>query len=250
MCEVCFYGTPYGDSRVCGGVVPLGTADTHFRASMPHPALTMVRDFTQYLRSHGISVSGEASDQFSMPKQYKKVCVDTSFNLFTITALTMQTTSNIAAESLYKMLGCLRDGHGGYASGRKFMYDYFNELDLNSLGVRVVDGSGLSRENRVTAYFVTQFLDAVARQPFFWDFVGTLGISRKMSEYSIIPQVPEGCSLKIKTGIMPGVRNCVGYFTNDKDESFSFAILCNNYDGDDVSMNALIRDILEEIIKL
>ena len=130
------------------------------------------------------------------------------------------------------------------------MYDYFNELDLNSSGVQVVDGSGISRENHVTAYFVAQFLDVVARQPFFWDFVGTLGISRKMPEYSIIPQVPEGCSLKIKTGIMPGVRNCVGYFTNDDDEMYSFAILCNNYDGDDATMNALIRDILEEIIRL
>ena len=250
VCDVCFYGSPYGNSRICKGVVPLGTADTHFRASMPRPALSMARDFTQYLRSHGISVSGEATDQFAMPKQYKKVCVDTSFDLFTITALTMQTTSTIAAESLFKMLGCLRDGHGGYGSGRRFMYDYFNELDLNPSGVQVVDGSGISRENHVTAYFVAQFLDVVARQPFFWDFVGTLGISRKMPEYSIIPQVPEGCSLKIKTGIMPGVRNCVGYFTNDDDEMYSFAILCNNYDGDDATMNALIRDILEEIIKL
>ena len=250
LCDVRFVGSPYGGSRICTGVVPLGTADTHFRASLPQPALAMARDFTQYLRSHGIAVSGDASDQFALPKQYKKVCVDTSFNLFTITALTMQTTSNIAAESLFKLLGCLRDGHGGYDSGRRFMYDYFNELDLSTSGIRVVDGSGLSRQNQVTAYFVAQFLDAVARQPFFWDFVGTLGISRKMPEYSIIPQVPEGCSLKIKTGILPGVRNCVGYFTNEEGESFSFAILCNNYDCDDATMNSLIRDILEEIIRL
>ena len=217
---------------------------------MPHPAYTMAKDFTHYLRSHGVTVTGEPSENFNMPKQYKKVCIDTSFDLFTITALTMQTTSNIAAESLFKMLGYLRDGHGGYASGRKFMYDYIHELDLNPAGVRIVDGSGISRENRITAYFVAQFLDVVARQPFFWDFVGTLGISRKMPEYSIIPDVPEGCSLKIKTGIMPGVRNCVGYFTNEDDEMFSFAILCNDYDGDDDTMNGLIRDVLDEIIKL
>ncbi|MBQ6068766.1 MAG: D-alanyl-D-alanine carboxypeptidase/D-alanyl-D-alanine-endopeptidase [Bacteroidales bacterium] len=250
ICDIRFYGSPYGNSRICKGVVPLSTPDTHFRASMPRPALAMANDFTHYLRNHGITVSGEPSDHFTMPKQYKTVCIDTSFNLFTITALTMQTTSNIAAESLFKMLGCLRDGHGGYASGRKFMYDYFNELDINPSGVRVVDGSGISRENHVTAYFVAQFLDVVARQPFFWDFVGTLGISRKMPEYSIIPQVPEGCSLKIKTGNMSGVRNCVGYYTNADDEMFSFAILFNNFDADDVTMNGLIRDILEEIIRL
>lgn len=248
--DICFYGSPYGTGRICRGVIPQGTPDTHFRATMPHPAYSMVKDFTRYLRNHGVAVTGEPSDQFTMPKKYKKICSDASFDLFTITALTMQTTSNIAAESLYKMLGFLHDGHGGYDSGRKFMYYYFNELNLNPSGVRIVDGSGISRENRVTAYFVTQFLDVVARQPFFWDFVGTLGISRKMPEYSIIPQVPEGRSLKIKTGIMPGVRNCVGYFTNDKDEMFSFAILCNDYVGDDNTMNGLIRDVLDELVKL
>jgi D-alanyl-D-alanine carboxypeptidase/D-alanyl-D-alanine-endopeptidase (penicillin-binding protein 4) len=176
--------------------------------------------------------------------------VDTSFNLLTITALTTQTNSNIAAESLFKLMGYLRDGHGCYASGRKFLYDYFNELNLDPREVKMVDGSGLSRDNHVTAYFVTQFLDAVARQPFFWDFASALGISQKMPEYAVIPEVPGGCSLRVKSGIMPGVRNFVGYFTNDDDEMFSFAIMCNNYDCDDATMDRLIKDIIEEIVKL
>ena len=228
----------------------MGTADTHFRASMPHPALTMAQDFTRYLRRNGFTVTGEPSIDFTMPKQYRQLYIDTAFNLFTTTALTTQTNSNIAAESLFKLMGYLRDGHGCYASGRKFLYDYFNELNLDPREVKMVDGSGLSRDNHVTAYFVTQFLDAVARQPFFWDFASALGISQKMPEYAVIPEVPGGCSLRVKSGIMPGVRNFVGYFTNDDDEMFSFAIMCNNYDCDDATMDRLIKDIIEEIVKL
>lgn len=248
--DICFYGSPYEDGRICRGIIPLGTSDTHFRASLPHPASFMARSFTQYLRNHGITVSGEPSVHFTMPKQCKKICIDTSFNLFTITALTTQTNSNIAAESLFKLMGCLRDGHGCYSSGRKFLYDYFHELNLSTSDIRMVDGSGLSRDNRVTAYFVTQFLDAVARQPFFWDFVSALGISQKMPEYAVIPEIPEGCSIKVKSGTMSGVRNFVGYFTNDDDQMFSFAILCNDYDCDDATMDRLIRDVLEEIVRL
>jgi len=248
--DITFYGSPYENSRICRGIIPLGTADTHFRASMPHPALAMAQDFTRYLRRNGFTVTGEPSVDFTMPKKYKQVCVDTSFNLLTITALTTQTNSNIAAESLFKLMGYLRDGHGCYASGRKFLYDYFNELNLDPREVKMVDGSGLSRDNHVTAYFVTQFLDAVARQPFFWDFASALGISQKMPEYAVIPEIPGGCSLRVKSGIMPGVRNFVGYFTNDDDEMFSFAILCNNYDCDDATLDRLIKDIIEEIVKL
>ncbi len=248
--DVSFYGSPYERSRSCRGIIPLGIADTHFRASMPHPALTMAEEFTQYLRKNGIAVSGQPSVHFAMPKNYKEVCVDSSFNLLTITALTLQTNSNIAAESLFKLMGYLRDGHGCYASGKTALYDYFRDLNLDNREVKMVDGSGLSRDNHVTAYFVTQFLDAVARQPYFWDFASALGISQNMPEYAVIPEIPGGCSIRVKSGIMSGVRNFVGYFTNDDDEMFAFTILCNNYDCDDATMDQLIKDILEEIVKL
>lgn len=248
--DICFFGSPEQNGRICRGVIPLGTADTHFRASLPQPAFHMANEFTKYLRNHGVAVTGDPSAHFTMPKQYRKLCVDTAFNLFVTAALTTQTTNNIAAESLFKLLGYLRDGHGTFASGRQFMYEYFRELDLDVSEVNMVDGSGLSRDNRVTAWFVCQFLDAVARQPFFYDFAGALGISRRIPEYDIIPTVPEDCSLRIKSGVAPGVRNFVGYFTDADDEMFSFAILCNNYDCDDTAIDRLIKDIIEEIIRL
>ena len=248
--DVCFYGAPHQNNRTCRGVIPLGTADTHFRASLPQPAMRMTTAFTRYLRSHGITVSGEPDVHFTMPKQYRKLYTDTAFNLFTTTALTTQTNNNIASESLFKLLGYLRDGHGTFGSGRRFMYDYFQELDLSTSGVNMVDGSGLSRDNRVTAYFVCQFLDAVARQQFFFDYAGALGISNRVPEYDIIPRVPEDCSLRIKSGVAPGVRNFAGYFTNQEDQVFSFSILCNNYSCDDATIDQLIKGIIEEIIRL
>ena len=166
------------------------------------------------------------------------------------TALTTQTNNNTAAESLFKLLGYLRDGHGTFSSGRKFMYEYFQELDLDPSQVNMVDGSGLSRDNRVSAYFVCQFLDAVARQPFFLDFAGALGISDKIPEYDIMPRIPDLCSLRIKSGVAPGVRNFVGYFTNENEQVFSFSILCNNYNCDEATIDQLIKGIIEEIIRL
>ena len=248
--NISFFGSPYDDSRMCRGIIPLGTADTHFRASLPHPALKGVSEFTRFLREKGIEVTGEPSVDFEMPKQCKKLHVDTSFTLFVNTALTTQTNNNLAAESLFKLLGYLREGNGSFNAGRDFMYDYFKQLKLDVTDVKMVDGSGLSRENLVTAYFVSQFLDAVAREPYFQDFASAMGISEKLPEYEIIPRVPEDCSLIIKSGVMPKVRNFVGYFINSEDEMFSFSILCNNYSCDDQTMNQLIKGIIEEIIKL
>jgi D-alanyl-D-alanine carboxypeptidase/D-alanyl-D-alanine-endopeptidase (penicillin-binding protein 4) len=248
--NICFYGSPYQDSRMARGIIPLGTADTHFRASLPNPAYHMANEFTKYLRANGIAVMGDPAIHFTMPNQYRKLCIDTAFNLFTTTALTTQTNNNLAAESLFKLLGYLRDGHGTFASGRRFMYEYFHELDLNPSEIDMVDGSGISRDNRVTAYFVCQFLDAVARQPFFLDFAGALGISERIPEFDIIPPVPEDCSLRIKSGVASGVRNFAGYFSNADDQLYSFTILCNNYSCDDTTIDQLIKGIIEEIIRL
>ena len=232
------------------GSVQLCILSFRLLRALPQPAMRMATAFTRYLRSHGITVSGEPDVHFTMPKQYRKLYTDTAFNLFTTTALTTQTNNNIASESLFKLLGYLRDGHGTFGSGRRFMYDYFQELDLSTSGVNMVDGSGLSRDNRVTAYFVCQFLDAVARQQFFFDYAGALGISNRVPEYDIIPRVQEDCSLRIKSGVAPGVRNFAGYFTNQEDQVFSFSILCNNYSCDDATIDQLIKGIIEEIIRL
>lgn len=248
--DIHFYGLPEGKGRLCQGVIPLGTADTHFRASLPNPAQQLASDFTHYLRGRGIAVSGESSTRFTMPKQYRKLYVDSSFSLLTSTALTNQTSSNIAAESLFKLMGYLREGTGNYSSGRNFLYDFFGELELDPAGVRLVDGSGLSPDNRITAWFVCEFLDAVARKPFFWDYVRTLGISDKLPEHAIIPDIPEDCSLRVMSGVSDGVRNYVGYFTNADDELFCFAILCNNYTCPDATIDRLLKDILEEILQL
>ena len=79
---------------------------------------------------------------------------------------------------------------------------------------------------------------------------GALGISDKIPEYDIMPRIPDLCSLRIKSGVAPGVRNFVGYFTNENEQVFSFSILCNNYNCDEATIDQLIKGIIEEIIRL
>ena len=54
--------------------------------------------------------------------------------------------------------------------------------------------------------------------------------------------------------IVPGLGGFMTHHVearyDEDDQMFSFAIMCNNYDCDDATMNRLIKDIIEEIIRL
>ena len=50
-----------------------------------------------------------------------------------------------------------------------------------------------------------------------------------------------------KTGSMSGVRALAGCLKNQKGETLAFTILVNNYVGDPVKVQEIIRDLLKDI---
>jgi D-alanyl-D-alanine carboxypeptidase/D-alanyl-D-alanine-endopeptidase (penicillin-binding protein 4) len=217
---------------------------------MPHPALAMAQDFPRYLRRNGFTVTGEPSVDFTMPKKYKQVCVDTSFNLLTITALTTQTNSNIAAESLFKLMGYLRDGHGCYASGRKFLYDYFNELNLDPREVKMVDGSGLSPIDRVTTDFLCRYLAALSREPFFENFYNTLAVAGESGTAKNIKISVPGVSVHMKTGTIGGVKAYAGYVDAANGDRLAFAVISNGHSCKGSVAGEKLTSILQKIASI
>ena len=49
-----------------------------------------------------------------------------------------------------------------------------------------------------------------------------------------------------KTGSMSGVRALAGYLKTQRGETLAFTILVNNYVGDPVKVQEIIRDLLKE----
>lgn len=247
--SISFFGSPTENVRTCRGVLALGTHDTLIRASLPNPPVCLAQQLTQYLRKHGIPVSGDASDRFPSPSHLQVITDIQTLYYSDIAKLTNYTTNNMCAESIFKYLGYYHEGAGTYANGQRFMNIYFHELGLDAAGVKMVDGSGLSRDNHVTANFICQFLASVSKQSYYQDFASTLGISSQTGDARVIPQIPNGGSLVLKSGTMTGIRCYAGYYTNPKGTQYCFSILSNNYDCDATVMNHFLKNIIEEIIK-
>ena len=128
---------------------------------------------------------------------------------------TNHASNNVYAETLFRTLGKTLRSSACYDSSYVAINDAFAELGLaGQKGVRIQDGSGLSRQNLVSPEALCRFLYAMTSSPAFDVFLNSLpspGFAGTL-EYNIKGQ-PEALRsrVKVKSGSMEGVRCYSGY---------------------------------------
>jgi D-alanyl-D-alanine carboxypeptidase/D-alanyl-D-alanine-endopeptidase (penicillin-binding protein 4) len=128
------------------------------------PALAAATAFRTTLRSAGIVVDGAAAvghvDDFSIPLAQ----ID-SPTLGSIIRFMDRESDNFTAELLLKQLGAVVLDRGTSAAGASVVMQTLAEAGVPMSGVRVVDGSGLSRLDRLTAISLAAVLRAAWNDP-------------------------------------------------------------------------------------
>jgi D-alanyl-D-alanine carboxypeptidase/D-alanyl-D-alanine-endopeptidase (penicillin-binding protein 4) len=123
------------------------------------PALSAASGFARVLRAAGVAVSGPvrvgvaADDAFPLAQVF-------SAPLWTILRFMDRESDNFTAELLLKQLGVAESGHGTSAAGASVVIQALAAAAVPMAGVRIVDGSGLSTLDRLTAGAVTAILHA------------------------------------------------------------------------------------------
>lgn len=249
--QVIVYGDPFSSVRLCRGTVPLGKTKFPIRASLPNPAARCAEQFALYLRNNKINVASYVSEVFSQGTTLHTILDYYSNPYYVIAQYTNLTSNNMYAECIYKYLGYMKYGKGSYTNGARVMADFFREQNLNTGGVNLVDGSGLSRNDRVTADFLCRFLNEVSYMPIYNDFSNSLGVvGQSGTVKNMLPNLPGNVTVKMKTGTMDGVKSYAGYVTTAKGELLSFAVISNGYDCTGNEMKAKLEKVLYKIAAL
>ena len=157
---------------------------------------------------------------------------------------TNHASNNLFAETLLRTLGKELRRSSCYDSSYVALNDVLKELSVDvSHGARIQDGSGLSRQNYVSADFFCRFLDAMTDSPSCGTFIASLPSpgGRGTLNYNMQGQ-PAALRnrIKEKSGSMNGVRCYSGYILPDgytdyeavpddaKDNIIVFSIMTNN----------------------
>jgi D-alanyl-D-alanine carboxypeptidase len=123
------------------------------------PALVAAQVFRRELRAAGVAVAAAATagrvDELAAP-----LASVSSPPLGTLIRYMDRQSDNFTAEMLLKALGAVQMGRGTTAAGAAIVTTALADAGIPLAGVRIVDGSGLSRLDRLTAGALVGILQA------------------------------------------------------------------------------------------
>lgn len=128
----------------------------------------------------------------------------------------MKKSVNLYGESLVKAIAYQTDGFGATENGLEIMKNFWKEKGIDPAALRMIDGSGLSPQNRVTANALLQVLQYARNRPWYSYYLDAF---------------PEYNKMKLKSGTIGGSKGFAGYHTSKEGVEYTVVMLVNNYDG-------------------
>ncbi len=136
----------------------------------------------------------------------------------------LKNSNNLVAETLFKLAGRKYSNipTGTEDGGIKMFDDYCKRNGLDDSKYRIADGSGVSKEDFVTADFVTDFLKLNKDNPLVQKLPspGEGTLSDRL--------IPIKNSLKAKTGTHNDISALAGYLTSKSGNKYVFCIINND----------------------
>ena len=158
-------------------------------------------------------------------------------------------SDNFYAEAIFRQMGEKASGVAVYDSCRVAVYDVLESLVPNNLGgIRIEDGSGLSRLNTVSPAFLADFLRAMARSKAFDAFLASLPKPGEGTLNTLLPKLPadQKARLRLKSGSMDGVLCYSGYVLDEEGKpSRIFSLMVNGA----TAKTAVVREALGALIE-
>jgi D-alanyl-D-alanine carboxypeptidase/D-alanyl-D-alanine-endopeptidase (penicillin-binding protein 4) len=225
-------------------------------------ALTCAYYFWQNLRSTGWTVSGGyadidrggyvrgrdfvPADKAGTPKIVGK---SESPVLSRIVRQTNVLSDNFYAEAIFRQMGEKATGIAVYDSCRVAVADVLEDLVPGGLeGLRLEDGSGLSRLNTVSPAFLASFLRSMTRSRGFNAFLASLPKPGEGTVATLLPKLPaeKKARVRVKSGSMDGVLCYSGYILDESgNPKFVFSLMVNGA----TAKTAVLRDTLGTLIE-
>ena len=167
------------------------------------------------------------------------LCEETTHELSTAISDILKNSNNMVAETVFKLAGkkYLNLETGTDSAGLKMFNDYCVKNKLDNSRIRITDASGVSKNNLVSADFITSFL--------------IVNKDNKIMEQ--LPKPGEGTlthrmlpikdNLRAKTGTLSDISTIAGYLTAKSGKKYVFCIMTN-----DMKLSSSDKKMLEDFI--
>lgn len=232
------YSAPYTDIVYLRGTYGIDLKKT-VMISMPDPALSLSYELLESLRESGISVSGQATTARRLDLAKEKYSQAASIldryaspSLNQVVYWLNQKSINLYAENLLKTIAWKLDKPATTEDGVSEVQKFWSrKLNIDANAMAILDGSGLSPENRITSNVMASILRSAVREPWYNAFYESLPLNNEM---------------KMKSGSIRNVLAYTGYHTGSSGVPLVFTFITNNYNGSTSAIKQKMFKVLDE----
>ncbi len=225
-----------------------GTIKTQASYKLPvsSPQRHFINTLNSVLSSSGIKYTGTIKTA-PTPSGLNKIASVSSEPLEQLLANTLKNSNNFYSEMIFKTAG----GHytktqGTTQSGINMFNHYFS--DIKSVTPIIADACGISRNDLISADWVTSALNKIYNEKNSEEFI------------SLLPKPIEGTlsdrllnislKLRAKTGTASGISSIAGYIDTKSNKKYSFAILIQNHAMSVLDVKKFEDELINEIYKM
>ncbi len=245
--DINLYRAPGSDTLHAFGTVPAGAATTRYHLAMTDPARVAGELLREAMARHGITLHGRVQ-ALHWPEEGGAYLAGAialgevdSPTFGTILEHGLKRSQNLYLQNLLQLAGvqaraqAVADGTaptgflGSSAWGLRALDALLKEIGIAPTQARLTEGSGLSRQNLVTASALVRLLQYMATRPYAAILRNDLPVAGV--DGSLIARMrgtPAEGEVHAKTGSMTGVSALAGYATSAGGEHLAFAVILNH----------------------
>ena len=221
--------THTGNRYTVTGTIPRHRSTYRLDLAIERPDSLFLQELNERLQLAGIPVGGAP---LSAGRGTETTLLDYPSDSLACLVRSLNVRSdNLYAESLLRLIALTASPRGSASKGIETIRRYWQPLGADSLELFLYDGSGLARNNKVSARYLARVLTAAARDPQTGDtFVRSLpraGREGSVATFMRNSRLPG--ELRLKSGSMSDVHAYAGYYTTPTGHRYAIVLLFNNY---------------------
>lgn len=239
------------------GSVP-AKGEKYDSAAIYNPTLFFVTILDEVLRDKGVKVQGRPRDIDSLSDEEKaelrqnlrQIAFFVSPPMSEIVKVINRRSQNFYAEQVLKTLGAEVKDEGSFEAGAEAVQEFLHKEDIYKPGHILIDGSGLSYLNRVSAHQLVdllRFMDGHKEGAVFFDSLpigGQAGASLRTRFRDTPEEQAVESRILGKTGYIGGVHSLSGLVTNAVDKKMFYSIIVNDFG----CPNKVARDLIDRLV--
>lgn len=225
------YLSPYSYTGVVRGTIPVEENAFVISGSFPDPAMQLMYTFESKLDSAGMK-PGSFAVSTKAPPGYQTLGTLYSPPLDSINYWFMKKSINFYGETLIKTIAAERTGIGSTDKGLALVKEFWKERGIEPSALHMLDGSGLSPQNRITVDALVKVLQFAKSRPWFNYYYDALPLYNQM---------------KLKSGTIGGAKSFAGYHTAKDGTAYTVAIIVNGFDGSAAEVVKKMFVVLDEL---